>query len=41
MVTSPTATLATACHTITQALRQHGEDDMTLLLARIRHEASR
>jgi hypothetical protein len=38
---SPTATLATACHTITQALRQHGEDDITLLLARIRHDASR
>jgi hypothetical protein len=38
---SPTATLSTACHTITQALRQHGEDDITLLLARIRHGASR
>jgi serine phosphatase RsbU (regulator of sigma subunit) len=36
----PTTTLATACHTITQALRQHGEDDITLLLARIRHGAS-
>jgi hypothetical protein len=38
---SPTATLGTACHTITQALRQHGEDDITLLLARIRHGSSR
>jgi GAF domain-containing protein len=38
---SPTATLATASHTITQALRQHGEDDITLLLARIRPAASR
>jgi hypothetical protein len=38
---SPTATLGTACHTISQALRQHGEDDITLLLARIRHGSSR
>jgi GAF domain-containing protein len=38
---SPTTTLSTACHTITQALRQHGEDDITLLLARIRHRTSR
>ena len=32
----PRATLATACETVTQALRQHGEDDITLVLARIR-----
>jgi hypothetical protein len=38
---SPTAMLATGCHTITQALHQHGEDDITLLLARIRHGALR
>jgi hypothetical protein len=25
-----------ACHEVTQMLRQHGEDDITLLLARIR-----
>jgi hypothetical protein len=29
--------LDTACHTISQTLRQHGEDDITLLLARIHH----
>jgi GAF domain-containing protein len=38
---SPAVTLATASHTITQALRQHGEDDITLLLARFRHGALR
>lgn len=32
----PRAALATACETVTQALRQHGEDDITLVLARIR-----
>jgi serine phosphatase RsbU (regulator of sigma subunit) len=30
------ATLASACETVTQALREHGEDDITLVLARIR-----
>jgi len=29
-------TLASACETVTQALREHGEDDITLVLARIR-----
>ena len=32
----PRATLGTACETVTQMLRQHGEDDITLVLARIR-----
>jgi hypothetical protein len=32
----PRATLGSACATVTQALRQHGEDDITLVLARIR-----
>lgn len=32
---SPQATLDIACHAVTQALRQHGEDDITLVLARI------
>ena len=40
-LTSPTATLATASRAITQALSQQGEDDITLLLARIRHGALR
>jgi hypothetical protein len=32
----PRATLEDACETVTQTLRQHGEDDITLVLARIR-----
>ncbi len=32
----PGATLDEACDTVTQELRQHGEDDITLVLARIR-----
>jgi serine phosphatase RsbU (regulator of sigma subunit) len=32
----PRATLGSACATVTQALRQHGENDITLVLARIR-----
>ncbi len=32
----PRATLGSACATVTQTLRQHGEDDITLVLARIR-----
>jgi GAF domain-containing protein len=32
----PRATLGTACEAVTQMLRQHGEDDITLVLARIR-----
>jgi serine phosphatase RsbU (regulator of sigma subunit) len=32
----PRAGLGSACATVTQALRQHGEDDITLVLARIR-----
>ena len=32
---SPQATLDVACQAITQELRQHGEDDITLVLARI------
>jgi len=32
----PHATLGGTCATVTQALRQHGEDDITLVLARIR-----
>jgi len=28
--------LSGACQAVTQALRQHGEDDITLVLARIR-----
>ncbi len=32
----PQATLGTACETVTQTMRQHGEDDITLVLARIR-----
>ena len=30
-------TLGSACERVTQALRQHGEDDITLVLARMRH----
>jgi GAF domain-containing protein len=33
---SPRAALGDACETVTQGLRQHGEDDITLVLARIR-----
>jgi serine phosphatase RsbU (regulator of sigma subunit) len=32
----PGCTLSDACQTVTQALRQQGEDDITLVLARIR-----
>jgi serine phosphatase RsbU (regulator of sigma subunit) len=32
----PRATLGSTCATVTRALRQHGEDDITLVLARIR-----
>jgi hypothetical protein len=31
----PGAALGSACETVTQTLRQHGEDDMTLVLARL------
>jgi hypothetical protein len=33
---APRATLGSTCATVTQALRHHGEDDITLVLARIR-----
>ena len=33
----PGAAIDTACHTVTEKLREHGEDDITLMLARIRH----
>ncbi|HXP20410.1 MAG TPA: GAF domain-containing SpoIIE family protein phosphatase [Streptosporangiaceae bacterium] len=32
----PGATLGSACERVTQKLRQHGEDDITLVLARVR-----
>jgi serine phosphatase RsbU (regulator of sigma subunit) len=32
----PRATLGSTCATVSQALRQHGEDDITLVLTRIR-----
>ena len=32
----PGGTLDAACQTVTQMLREHGEDDITLMLARIR-----
>ena len=32
----PGTTLDSACETVTRALREHGEDDITLVLARIR-----
>jgi serine phosphatase RsbU (regulator of sigma subunit) len=35
-LTRPRATLGSTCATVTQTLRQHGEDDITLVLARIR-----
>ena len=35
----PGATLDGACEAVTQALRQRGEDDITLVLARIRRQA--
>jgi len=35
-LTEPGTTLGGACETVTQALRQHGEDDITLVLARLR-----
>ncbi len=35
-LTQPRATLGSTCAAVTQALRQHGEDDATLVLARIR-----
>jgi hypothetical protein len=31
----PGITLGTACEATSQALREHGEDDITLMLARI------
>jgi serine phosphatase RsbU (regulator of sigma subunit) len=37
----PGAELAGACDTVSQQLRQHGEDDITLVLARIRPVALR
>jgi hypothetical protein len=33
----PGAAIDSACHTVTEKLREHGEDDITLMLARIRH----
>jgi serine phosphatase RsbU (regulator of sigma subunit) len=35
-LTQPHAELEEACDTVTQKLRQHGEDDITLVIARIR-----
>jgi len=35
-LTRPGSTLWAACETVTQALSEHGEDDITLVLARIR-----
>ncbi len=35
-LTRPRATLGSTCATVTQALRHHSEDDITLVLARIR-----
>jgi serine phosphatase RsbU (regulator of sigma subunit) len=35
-LSGPRATLGSTCATVTQALRHHGEDDITLVLARIR-----
>jgi hypothetical protein len=32
----PGSTLDSACERVTQALRQRGEDDITLVLARVR-----
>ena len=32
----PDTTLGSACETVTEALRHHGEDDITLVLARTR-----
>jgi hypothetical protein len=32
----PGATLAGTCHLVTESLHRHGEDDITLVLARIR-----
>jgi serine phosphatase RsbU (regulator of sigma subunit) len=32
----PAPALADVCETVTEALREHGEDDITLVLARIR-----
>jgi serine phosphatase RsbU (regulator of sigma subunit) len=36
VLAKPGTTLGSACETVTQALREHGEDDITLVLARIR-----
>jgi hypothetical protein len=33
----PGTTLGSTCEKVTEALRQHGEDDITLVLARMRH----
>jgi serine phosphatase RsbU (regulator of sigma subunit) len=35
----PAAPLSKACHMVTEVLREHSEDDMTLVLARIRPES--
>jgi GAF domain-containing protein len=36
VLAKPGTALCSACETVTQALREHGEDDITLVLARIR-----
>jgi serine phosphatase RsbU (regulator of sigma subunit) len=36
----PGTDLARACETVTEALREHGEDDITLVLARTRESAN-
>ena len=36
VLAEPTASLDDACQAVTQTLREHSEDDMTLVLARIR-----
>lgn len=36
VLTRPGSTIDTACEATAQALREHGEDDITLMLARIR-----
>jgi serine phosphatase RsbU (regulator of sigma subunit) len=39
-LTGPGVTLGGACEVVTQALMQDGEDDITLVLARIRHQGT-
>lgn len=39
VLAKPGTTLGSACESVTQALREHGEDDITLVLARIRQLA--